>query len=273
MDRPGFRPGLAWLWGIVPAIALAEMVMQWRIPRQEPSPEEWQAAAHAIEAEKGVNDLVVIAPAWATQGRMYLGTLVPVADFGRFDTTRYDRIFEVSVGGARAPETAALAAESDESFGRLLVRRYRLPVRATILYDFAKHLGEARRENGGYSNAVLMIDHWFNPRFVMPVPLKRRPVPLVFENVPTGGVLRGYGIIGYRSGGFDKGGPVSLRISVGKTPVGGASFRNFGPLEPFEVPLPGTGPATVRFEVSAVDNLSREFGLAADVRAKMVKAP
>ncbi|MDD5307742.1 MAG: hypothetical protein PHU25_10520 [Deltaproteobacteria bacterium] len=273
MDRPGFRVRMVWLWGLVPAIALAEMVMQWRIPRQEPSSDEWKAAARAIGAEKGVNDLVVTAPAWATQGRMSLGALVPVADFGRFDTTRYDRVFEVSLNGARAPETEGLPVESEESFGRIAVRRYRLSPRATVLYDFMQHLGEAHRENGGYTNPVLMIDHWFNPRFVMPVPLKRRTVALTFENVPTGGVLRGYGLIGYRSGRFNKGGPVSLRVFVDGAHVGGASFRNFGPLEPFELALPGRQPATVRFEVSAVDNLSREFGLAADVRRKPGAAP
>ena len=41
-----------------------------------------------VELESRPDDLVVIAPDWATQGRMYLGDAIPMADFGRFDAAR-----------------------------------------------------------------------------------------------------------------------------------------------------------------------------------------
>ena len=139
MVEPRKRNYLAWLWGLVPLTALFEIFMQWQIPLREATPEEWNQAAKAIAAEKQPEDLVVIAPHWATQGRMYLKDLITWEDFGRIDASTYERIYEVSVSGARAPETRGLTPESESSFGRITVNRYRLPPPDEVLFDFVEN--------------------------------------------------------------------------------------------------------------------------------------
>lgn len=262
----GWKKRLVWLWIAVPLVAAAELVALALIPREGPSEEEWRAAAKTIAAEKGRHDLVAIAPDWATQGRIYLGALIPFRDFGRFDTTPYDRIFEVSVDGARAPETGGLAAERTTEHGRIAVSRFRLPPRAEILYDFVANAAKATFSKTRRISPQLVVDHWFFPRLVIPMTLSRTGASLTFDDVPLDGVIRGFGIVGYRSGRFNQGGPISLAVYVNDRKVGAHEVRNFGPRTPFAFRSGATGKGTVRFEVRARDKLDREFGFAADVR-------
>ena len=258
------RP-LVWLWGIVPLVVIAELFLQWRIPRQEPSEAEWRSAAAAVKAEKSPDDLVVIAPDWATQGRMYLGDAIPMADFGRFDTARYGRILEVSLNGARAPETEGLPLESEKELGRIALRTYGNPDRAGILYDFVAEAPRAEVTGGGRGRARLVIDHWFQPRLAVPVKLAVRPIRVTYSDVPLVGVLRIYTVIGYREGRFDKGKPVRLAVYVNGARVLARDVANFAPIEPSDVRLEGGGVGTVAFEVSARDVLMREFSVGAYV--------
>jgi hypothetical protein len=258
------RP-LVWLWGIVPLVVLAELFQQWRIPRQEPSEAEWRAAAAAVRAEKRPDDLVVIAPEWATQGRMYLGDAIPIADFGRFDTARYGRILEVSLNGARAPETEGLALETSKDVGRIAVRAYGNPGRAGILYDFVAEAPRAAVTGGGKGRARLVIDHWFHPRLAVPIKLGARPTRLTYSDVPLDGTLRVYAVIGYREGRFDKGHPVRFSVYVNGARALDREVANFAPIEPVDVRLPG-GVGEVAFEASVGDVWVREFSFGAYVR-------
>ena len=266
MESPAKPSRLKLLWGVIPLIAIAELLVQWRIPTWEPSEDEWKEAARAIEAEKTAEDLVVIAPDWAVQGRVHLGHLMTLEDFGRFDTTRYERVYEVSAGGTRAPEVEGLEAESTLEFGRLTVSRHRLPARAEVLYDFVARSREGRMAGTRRQSPRIVIDHWFFPRLSIPMRLHRKPGSITFEQVPLGDVVRGYGIIGYRSGRFGKGGPVQLSVYLDGEKLGTHAVRNFGPREPFVFELPDREEGTFRFEVAARDGLEREFAFAADVR-------
>jgi hypothetical protein len=113
-----------------------------------------------------------------------------------------------------------------------------------------------------------IVDHVFAPRFVIKVPLKRSGVSITYADVPLTGVLRGYGIIDYKNGKFDKGGPVRLSISVNGFQLGETEIHNHDPTRPFEFALSGEGKGTVRFEISAQDHFRREFGFVADVRTR-----
>jgi hypothetical protein len=254
------------IWLLIPIVAAVEVVSLCKIQNQEPTDEDWTAAARAIALEKQDHDLVLIAPKWATQGRMFLQELITIEDFGRFDTTLYDRVFEVSVNGARSPKTKGRVLESEQDFGNLMVRRYRLPKRAQVVYDFVSNFKHAKQKNMGKTKPIIVIDHWFNPRLSLPISLKKRKAILEYTDVPLGDTLRGYGIIGYRSGRFDQGRPVTITVYLDNTRLGSDTIRNFGPLKPFEFKLPKKSTGNIRFEIEALDGLKREFAFVADIR-------
>ncbi len=260
---------LGWLWVFVPVVALLEITLQWRIPRGDPSEADWRAAARAIAAEKGEHDLVAITPEWAVQGRVFLGGLIAPRDLGRFDTTRYDRLFEVSLRGARTPEAGALVAEDERSFGALIVRRYRLPARAEVLYDLLDNLDRCTVEGGRRPMARFLTDHFWRTRLVIPVRVSRAPVAFSFPEVPGGNVLRGHAVVGrldYRAHRLPSGGPIRLSVSFDGAPAGEVFVDNSAPPGLFEIALPGSGPGTLRIEISARDGFDRIVGFAADVR-------
>ena len=138
MAQKGNLNRIHWLWLLVPAVVAAEVFLQWSIPCADPSKEEWVKAAQAVIDQKQDGDLVVIAPSWATQGRIYLKPVIALRDFGRFETSTYDRIIEVSLNEERAPETEGLALESEQDIGRISVCRYRTGGSAKILFDFKR---------------------------------------------------------------------------------------------------------------------------------------
>lgn len=269
MEISGIARKVGLLWLLVPAIAAAEVFLQWSIPGWVPGEDDWRAAAESVMAQKQEGDLVVIAPRWATQGYMYLGPAISMEDFGRFGISNYSRVIEVSARGERAPETEGLDLESEERFGKLEVRRFRTEGKADVVYDFLASWDDARVEGGKKWGKKLIIDHWFNPRFTFPVPLKpaKKAVSVVFEDVPLGDFIWGHGVIGYREGRFDKGGPVELEVLVDDRKVGAQIIHNLGPLETFEFPVEGAGSAKVTFRVdTSGGNYKREFGLAAQMR-------
>jgi hypothetical protein len=236
-----------------------------------------------VARQKRGKDVVIIAPRWATQGRMALGALLPQKDFGRFDVTAYERILEVSVNGARAPETEALVTEQEREFGRLALRIYRRPEWDEVVYNFLDHGQGATNLGFATVKPQLMIDHWFNSRLAyfaqLGCPVRRSTSPtsasrckasLTFDGVPfSGRILRGHGIVGYRTGRFNRGGPVTLSVFADGALLGTARFRNFGPLEPFAFQLPPHPSGTIRFELAVnAQDPERQLGFAADVRSK-----
>lgn len=254
-----------WIWTLIPIIVIAEVVLQWRIPRREPSREDWNAAALAVNEMKQPGDLLVVAPDWAVQARMYFQEWMNFKMFGRFDTTTYKRLIEVSINGATSPEAEGLTASETHQFGNLDVNTYPLPKPAKIRYDFTDKWRDATYEKTGKAPPELMIDHWFHPRRVLQIDLKQR-ASITFKDVPLSGVLRGYAIIGYREGRFNEGAPIYLEIFLDDKKIGEQHVANFSKIEPFEYSLPGKGRGTIRFEVAAKDNKKRQFGIAVDVR-------
>ena len=266
MAEKGNLHKIHWLWLLIFAVVAAEVFLQWRIPSSDPSKEEWVKAAQAVMAQKQDGDLVVIAPSWATQGRIYLKPAIALRDFGRFETSTYDRIIEVSLNGERAPETRGLVLESEQDIGRISVCRYRTRGTAKILFDFLDEPYFLKMDGDKVKGTVIIIDHWFNPRLVVPFKLKKTPILRFYKDVPLNGVIHGHAVIGYREGRFNKGGPVKLEIFVNDEKVGEQKINNFGPLEPFDIPINREGTGIVRFQVTTDGNFKRRFGLAADMR-------
>jgi hypothetical protein len=259
----------ALLLAAIPLVALLELALQWRLPGGDPTAADWRAAAAAIAAEKGDFDLVAIAPEWAVHGRVFLGGVIGPRDLGRFDTTRYDRLFEVSLRGARSPESAGLQAETERRFGALTLRRYRLPPRADVSIDLIDDLHRCEVEGVKRPAARFLVDHSFATRLAIPLPVSKRPVALSCPEIPAGSVLRGHAMIArldYRAHRLPAGGPVRLSFFFDGVAVGALGVDNLAPPVPFELALPGHGTGTLRVELSARDGFDRTVGFAADVR-------
>ena len=181
------------------------------------------------------------------------------------DTSVYRRIFEISMMGEIAPETAHLSAVSVEHYGKLTVSVFELPTTDRVLYDFTDHLGGAALSKNVQKTPSIVIDHWFTPRRAASMRLQSK-ASLAFKDVPLNGILRGYGFISYFEARFNDGDPAVLSIFVNNKKIGEEVIGNFDPLRPFHYPLNESGTGTVRFEVTAPNNGKRQFGLQADVR-------
>ena len=129
---------------LVSLLALVETVNALTAPARVAPLDDWQAAAAEVRAGFHAGDLIVFAPYWADQrGRSVLGDLVPVAMAGRADADRYPRIWELSIRGARAPETAAAHLVRATRHGKVRVALYDKPA-VTVLWDGTAHADEAR---------------------------------------------------------------------------------------------------------------------------------
>lgn len=257
------------LWVLVPLVVVAEVFVQWRIPAQEPSEEEWRAAVSYVRQQKQDDYLVVFTPTWAAQARMYLKDLISLRDFGRFETTRYTGIIELSVGDRKAPEVEGLKRVSVRTFGEITVSLYDNPQTVTVLYDFLEHYPNMEVGGGAHHSPKIFIDHWFRPRNILFLDLKSRVVSATFKNVPLDGVIHGYGIIAYREARFNRGTPVELSIFVNDKKIGEHKINNFDLVEPFNFATNSKGRGTVRFDVKTRTPVKRRFGFVADVRRKM----
>lgn len=122
-------------------LAVWEIATLARVRAAAPREADWRAAAAAVEADLEPRDLVVFAPAWVDPvGRMALGHRLSLDDLARMDAARYARIWELSIRGARAPETAGLGRPAfDRVFGAVRVRRYDRPAGAAAEVVWALH--------------------------------------------------------------------------------------------------------------------------------------
>ena len=89
-----------------------------------PGDDDWRRAAQVVREQAQPGDLIVFAPEWVDPvGRMMLGDKLAIADAARMDAAKYARIWELSIRGARAPETAGLTPAAVTE-GDVTVRRY-----------------------------------------------------------------------------------------------------------------------------------------------------
>jgi hypothetical protein len=128
------------LLAAIPAVLLV-LVSLWEVVATRvdatsvPGDDAWARAAQIVHAQHQAGDLIVFAPDWVDPvGRLHLGDLMPIEMAARMDAARYGRIWELSIRGARAPETAGLKPVFEEDVGGVIVRRFeRTP--AVVLSD------------------------------------------------------------------------------------------------------------------------------------------
>lgn len=259
---------------------------------------DWQATAAAVRAEFRPGDLIVFAPAWMDPvGRSYLGDLMPIEMVARSDADRYGRIWEVSIRGARAAETAGAEREVEQDHGLVHVARWKSPPPApvTVRYDFTAHLAEAlvtqvpvdgrgderpcfqdpRDGDAGFGCAsthvgrrTLEID--YRPRRGVLVPVDQHLVTrLEYRAVPLGGTLVGYtGLHDYYAR-KNADGPVDFVVFIDDETVYRGRTGNADAWKRFAIDtsrFAGAAPHRVRFEVSAPAPAWRNFGFHVEAR-------
>ncbi len=289
--RPASRRALWWL--LLPVVGLVELGAQVTIDAAVPPMSDWEAAAQAIRKEHKPGDLVVIAPEWATHGRLALRELMPLEDQARADASTYSRLWEVSIRNSEALEAKGLRSDREQRFGKVRVRRFMLPPPAKVRYRFLHHVADAQvstldasgseqpcdltagtvqwrcnRMPWSWVGPIVIDDLEYRPRqAIWAHPMQGVVTRLVFPNVPAGKRIRGYtGIryLGAREGGKP---PVRLDVFVDGVKRLQVEHHDEDVWKRFEVPLEHVGSSMeVRFEVSCKATGNRHFAFVADVR-------
>jgi hypothetical protein len=251
-----------WALGIVALVAAVESANALWAPGRVAGDADWINVTAEVRAGFREGDLIVIAPEWSDQlGRQYLGEMIPVEMAGRADADRYARVWEVSIRGARAPETKGLKAIHQSQHGRVHLALYEKPS-VRVLFDFTSRFAQAI-SSGRAEPRTLEID--YRPHRGVLVPAEVKPTRIEYRDAQLGGKLVGYtGLHDYYSR-KNGDGPVDFRLFVDDAKVLDVRHHNDEGWRRFEVPTT-PGRHTVRFEVSAPNPSWRTFGFHAEAR-------
>jgi hypothetical protein len=187
---PPPRPWLAIPAVLLVAIALWEIIATLRAPAGVPDDAAWSAAAKVVRAKMQKGDLIVFAPDWIDPvGRLHLGDVMTIDDAARMDAAKYGRIWELSIRGARSPDTAGLIP-AEVIDGDVEIRRYeRTP--AVVLADLRDRLSTAKIEGG--RAALVLAEVGFAPhRCIQGVANAGTPLRITFPAITLGSQLVGY---------------------------------------------------------------------------------
>jgi hypothetical protein len=254
--------------GLLPAallVAIAgwEIVATRRAASSAPDDVAWSRAAGIVRNGHQPGDLIVFAPGWVDPvGRMHLGDLMPIAMAARMDAARYGRIWELSIRGARSPDTRGLTPVETTEVSGVVVRRFeRTPVK--VLADVRERTATAKAELG--SPRVDLVEVGYEPhRCILFVPPAGKPARLTFPQLPLGTELVGYVGIADAFTRRDDRSPVDLGVEIGGKLVAGASAGVDDGWVRFAAPTT-PGVADVTF-VARADKPGRQLCFAAEAR-------
>ena len=194
-----WRPLLA----LVPAallvvISVWELVAAQRAGADVPGDDAWAKASETVRARYQDGDLIVFAPTWIDPvGRLHLGDLMPIDHVARMDDARFPVVWELSIRGARAPESRGREVAFSASVGGVRVRKLtRSP--AVVLTDFVNQFETSRRqvktEGRSVGGARVVLEEvGFTPRRCIRVqPRPDDTVRLTFKDVSLGSSLVGH---------------------------------------------------------------------------------
>jgi hypothetical protein len=236
-------------------VSLWEAVAARRDAASVPGDEAWTRAAQVVRAAHQPNDLIVFAPDWVDPtGRLHLGDLIPIEMAARMDAARYGRIWELSIRGAHAPETAGLSPVFEQDTGGVTVRRFeRAP--AVVVSDA---LAVAQ------PGQVVLAEVGFAPhRCIQVTPVPGRPVRVTLP-MQLGTKLVGYAGLADVFTRRDIRAPGSLAVEIGGRQVAAVKPGVDDGWVRFEAPTT-PGPADVTFVASA-DAPQRLICFAAEAR-------
>ena len=194
--KPPSHPGLRVLGASAPAVLLVavslwEIVAVARSTHRAPAPGDWSALSAALHQRQRSGELITFAPAWIDPlGRREVGDLIPLEMAGRMDAARYAVVWEVSQGGARAPETAGGRRTWSQDFGRLTLSRWE-KTPAEVATDFVATFATAKTTGGPAQ--VSLEEVGFEPhRCVRAVPRPDGTIDVTYPSVELGRELVGY---------------------------------------------------------------------------------
>lgn len=307
MTQPTTPRGLALrllpaLFGAFALLATWETARALYAPHAVAADADWESAAAEVRAGFRDGDLIVFAPYWSDQvGRQHLGDLVTPAMAGRADADRYGRVWEVSIRGARAPESEGARRVSEVAHGKVRVALYEKAPAIAVVFDFTAHLEEARvtqqpsapdgrpaggpdgegrgdetpcyAGGGGFQCASTRVERRtleidYRPRRGILAPVDGAlTTRLAFPPAPLGRTLVGYtGLSDYYSR-KNGDGPVDFAVYIDGERVAGIRHHNADGWRRFSVDTARfSGPHAVSFEVNAPSAAWRTFGFHVEAR-------
>jgi hypothetical protein len=297
------RPRPLLLAGLL-AFALFEVVAHARIVADAPRLADYQAAARALRAELKPRDLIVAAPAWADPVlRQVLGDRIDFAMAGRSDTAAYERLWALSVRGARPPEAPPGEPELSREFGTVTLQRWRLgpsSVKSDLVALLPRaHVRQGARDcawqrlqpprGGGLGRGVLppverfqcagrgaswvapvvLEDLSLAPRHcVLQPPGGREPLTVRFDDLELADRLVVYAGLYYEDERMRQGAPVKLAITLDGAPLGTLTHRDGDGWKRLELPLPaGRSRGSLELTVTSSQSARRNLCWAASLRS------
>jgi hypothetical protein len=241
------------------ALAASELIGMARIHLGAVTIDDWRGATDYVREQRRPMDLVLSAPDWTDPMlRWAAGDLISPAAAARSDLAPFERIWELSIRGARSPETTDLAPRLTHDVGPVTVRLFELGP-TPVLYDFADHLPDARVEwvdgsrtvpcrfqrglahGGGLGRGPIVSGdrfvcdraswrwvgvtiqedlHYAPRRCIWQHPSGRDPVRVHFDDVPLGDVMVFYTGLYHRIERAPSGGPVKIVVRIDGTASG-----------------------------------------------------
>lgn len=133
-------------WLLFLGLAIAEVVALGVREHRVPTETDWSSAAEHVRSQLKPTDAISVAPGWADPLlRLYLGDSISAKVAGRSDLAPFDRLWVLSIRGARAADAPDRAPDAEQTFGRVRVERYDLGP-STVLVDLTEALPRARVE-------------------------------------------------------------------------------------------------------------------------------
>jgi hypothetical protein len=134
----------AWLWLLVPALAVFELILHFYQTRPRTDEADYAAASTLLKSEASPRDLVVFAPLWTDPiGRRAAASWLDGTRAFYTENARFERIFEVSRDGATLPEFASMPVERTLPAGALLIRQRRNPNYLPVVDDLLTHMSKS----------------------------------------------------------------------------------------------------------------------------------
>ena len=300
---------MAWaryLWLLVPALGLAELVAHQYFATRAPEPGDWQQAKAPLAELRQADELVVVAPNWAEPlARSAFGEqLMPARDVTRPDASAYTRAIEVGILGSHSEELEGWRTVSEREVGGFSFRVVENPSPAKVRLSFVDALPKAEVTAGGspcrwtdrarsttgglpghpafprerfacgggesfFVGKTVIDDEAYHPRrCIWAHPTPNGPLSIRFSAVPLGKVVRGYTGLPYLIFRDGVGAPVTLSVRANGRSLGSVEHHDVDGWHGFEL---STGElagetASVEFLVSSPNVKDRHFCFYADTR-------
>jgi hypothetical protein len=137
-----------WVWIALVVLPLTEVALHFRARAAVPAESDWQRAAAFVRSELQPKDLIVSSPGWTDPLlRAALGERITPAMAGRSDLAGFERMWSLSIRGARPDDAATRNATLTKAFGGVTVERFELG-RSSVRTDLVDRIGDAEASLG-----------------------------------------------------------------------------------------------------------------------------